>query len=251
VDRVVQARFLGTGASGGTPGRGRSCRLESSLLVADGPAGTSILLDLTRHFSVQSHAVRGIDAILLTHAHRDACGGIAQLRRWSQERSAAPVALYASVETIAALRQRYALLDHCKFVAVREGERHRVGRWTISAHTVPHALEPRFPTFAWKLRAGSTAIVYASDVARLTTGLRRFCGGAALLVIDAALWRRRIFSHLAIDEALPELCRWRVERILLTHIGRTAPPQEQLARAVAKLCPRAQPACDGMTAELQ
>jgi ribonuclease BN (tRNA processing enzyme) len=83
--------------------------------------------------------------------------------------------------------------------------------------------------------------VYASDVARLTTGLRRFCDGAALLVIDAALWRRRIFSHLAIDEALPELCRWRVERILLTHIGRTAPPQEQLARAVAKLCPRAQP----------
>jgi phosphoribosyl 1,2-cyclic phosphodiesterase len=248
VDRGVHLRFLGTGASGGTPGSGRSRRLESSLLVV---GDASILLDLTRHFSQQSDDVREIDAILLTHAHRDACGGIAQLRRWWRERSAAPIAVYASAETIAALRHRYALLDHCRFVAVREGERHHLGRWTISARTVPHALERRHPTFAWKLRAGPIAIVYASDVARMTTGLRRFCRGAALLVIDAALWRRRIFSHLTIDEALPELCRWPVERILLTQIGKTVPPHEQLGHEAAKLCPRAQPAYDGMTVELQ
>jgi phosphoribosyl 1,2-cyclic phosphate phosphodiesterase len=243
----VRLRFLGTGASGGTPGSGRSRRLESSLLVAD---GASILLDLTRHFSRQSHDVRDIDAVLLTHAHRDACGGIPQLRRW-REQSAAPVAVYASVETITALRQRYALLDHCRFVAVREGERHRLGRWMISALTVPHALERRHPTFAWKLRAGPIAIVYASDVADLTTGLRRFCRGASLLVIDAALWRRRIFSHLTINEALPELCRWPVERILLTQIGKSVPPHEQLRDEAAKLCARARPAYDGMTVELR
>lgn len=243
----MRLRFLGTGASGGTPGSGRSRRLESSLLAVD---GASILLDLTRHFSWQSHDLRAIDAILLTHAHRDACGGIAQLRLW-REPSAAPVAVYASVETIAALRQRYSLLDHCRFVAVGEGERHRLGRWTISALTVPHALERRYPTFAWKLRAGPIAIVYASDVAHLTSGLRRFCHGVALLVIDAALWRRRIFSHLTIDEALPELCRWPVEQILLTQIGKTAPPHEQLEDETAKLCPRAQPAFDGMTVELR
>jgi hypothetical protein len=88
--------------------------------------------------------------------------------------------LYASAETITALRRRYARLDHCHFIEVREGERHRIGQLTISALTVPHALDPSYPTFAWKLRAGSNAIVYASDVAFLTSALRRFCRGACL-----------------------------------------------------------------------
>jgi phosphoribosyl 1,2-cyclic phosphate phosphodiesterase len=243
----VRLRFLGTGASGGTPGSGRSQRLESSLLAQD---GTSVLLDLTRHFGQQSEDVEEIDGVLLTHAHRDASGGVPQLRRWLHERSAAPIDVYASAETIAAVRRRYARLDHCHFIEVRDGERHRIGQLTVSALTVPHALDPSYPTFAWKLRAASNAIVYASDVASLTSALRRFCRGAALLVIDAALWRRRIFSHLTIDEALPELCRWPVGRILLTQIGRSAPPHEQLPREAAKLCPRAQPAHDGMVVEL-
>lgn len=243
----MRLRFLGTGASGGTPGRGRPQRLESSLVVEDGAA---ILLDVTRHFSQQSRDLKDIDAILLTHAHRDACGGIAQLRKWRRARTAAPIPVYASVETIATLRRRYAMLDHCHFVAVRDGERHRLGRFTITALTVPHALDQRHPTFVWRLRAGPIAIVYASDMARLTFGLRHFCRGAGLLAIDASVWRRRIPSHLTIDETLPELCDWPVEQILLTHIGKTVPPHERLEREVARLCPRARPAFDGMTVDL-
>jgi phosphoribosyl 1,2-cyclic phosphodiesterase len=62
-------RLLGTGASGGTPGGGRSRCRESSLLVHD---GTSILLDVTRDFKREPRGLDRIDAILLTHAHRDA-----------------------------------------------------------------------------------------------------------------------------------------------------------------------------------
>jgi phosphoribosyl 1,2-cyclic phosphodiesterase len=239
--------FLGTGASGGTPGSGRSERRESSLLVQD---GGSVLLDVTRDFARQSHAIDELGGVLLTHAHRDACGGIPQLRPWLRESSAGAVDVFASSETIAALRYRYARLDHCRFNCVTDGERHRVGRFTVSARTVPHAIDPNQPTFAWKLRAGGIAVVYASDVASLTGALRHFCRGADLLVIDAALWRRRLFSHLRIDEALPELCRWPVKRIFLTHIGRSAPGHERLAEEVTALCRRAQPAFDGMTVAL-
>ncbi len=210
----------------------------------------SILLDVTRHFSEQAKSFERVDAVLVTHSHRDACGGIPQLRRWLDRRSAAPVDVLASAETIGALRRRYARLEHCRFIRVRGGERHRIGRLTVSALTVPHALDPHQPTFAWKLRAGTIALVYASDLARLTSELRRFCRKADLLVIDGALWRRRLFSHLTIDEALPELCRWPVERILITQIGRSAPVHELLEQDVRALCARAQPAYDGMTAEL-
>jgi hypothetical protein len=36
------------------------------------------------------------------------------------------------------------------------------------------------------------------------------------LVIDGAMWRRTLFSHLTIDRDLPALCRWPVNRILLS-----------------------------------
>lgn len=244
---MTALRFLGTGATGGTPGDGRSLRLESSLLVQ---GETSILLDLTRCFGAQAAGVQAIDAVLLTHGHRDACGGVPQLRGWLRARGRASVRVLASAETIAVLRRRYAQLDHCELVTVREGERHCVGEFTITALTVPHARDPRYPTFAWRLRRGPLALVYASDLARLTSGLRRFARGADALVIDAALWRGALFSHLRIDLALPELCRWPVRRILLTHIGRTAPSHEQLEREAAQLCARARPAFDGMRLEL-
>jgi hypothetical protein len=67
---------------------------------------------------------------------------------------------------------------------------------------------------------------------------------------DRAMWRRSLFSHLTIDRELPSLCGWPVERILLTPIGRTAPPHEDLKRAVRDLCPKASPAWDGQRIEL-
>jgi len=109
---------------------------------------------------------------------------------------------------------------------------------------VPHARET--PTLAWRIGDGRRTVVYASDVARLTPELQHAAAGAALLVIDGAMWRRSLYSHLRIDRAVPELCRWEVARIVLTQIGRSAPPYAHLAREVAALCPRAEPGFDGM-----
>jgi phosphoribosyl 1,2-cyclic phosphodiesterase len=240
----LRLHFLGTGASGGTPGRGRSRRRESSLLVD--AHTTRLLIDVTRHFGEQAAALEHLDAALLTHAHRDACGGMAALGDWWRRRSTEPLPVYASSETIAGVRRRFRRLDHCRFVAVRAGRARRIGAYIVRSVTVPHARERHYPTFAWRLETGDRSLVYASDVARLTPELERFSAGADVLVIDGAMWRRQLFSHLTIDRELPRVCRWRVGRILLTQIGRTAPPHERLAREARRLCPRAAPACDGL-----
>ena len=244
---AARLRFLGTGASGGTPGRGRSRRRESSLLVtAD---GFRLLIDVTRDFAAQASALDGLDAVLLTHGHRDASGGLAQLRRWWRDRGErSPIPVYAARETIAVARRRFARLDHCRFAAVAPGERVACGPWTVAALEVPHSSQ--LPTYAWRLERPGAALVYASDVARLTPQLERFARGARLLVVDGAMWGRAIPWHLAIDQALPALCGWDVERILVTQIGRTCPPHERLAREVSHLCDRAGPAHDGLDVAL-
>jgi phosphoribosyl 1,2-cyclic phosphodiesterase len=247
----MRVRFLGTGASGGTAGRGRSQRRESSALISQGR--TRVLIDATRHFREQrKEFTERLDAVLLTHAHRDACGGLPALAE-SQEAGGADdagVPIYASKATIAAARRRLRGLEHCRFVPVRARQSRRIGPVTITPLTVPHARERWAPTFAWRLTAGGRRLVYASDVARLTPELRRFAEGAALLVIDGAMWGRQLFSHLTIDRDLPELCAWRVKRILLTQIGSTAPRHERFAREVSALCPRAAPAHDGLEVTL-
>lgn len=244
----MSVTFLGTGASGGTAGADRSRRRESSLLAVCN--NTALLVDVTRDFAVQAPLIDRIDGVLLTHAHRDAAGGIARLRAWCRARGTGPVALYAHPLTLEAVRRRFARLDHLACTPVEEGARYRCGTWGLEALEVPHAPDPRTPTYAWRLTSPTAVVVYASDVARLTNHLRHFAEGATLLIIDAAMWRRRLFTHLTIDAALPGLCRWGVGDIALTQIGRSAPPHEQLTRAVAAICPRAFPAHDGLHLDL-
>lgn len=147
------------------------------------------------------------------------------------------------------IRQRSRRLERCRLRAIASGESTRVGAFSVSALTVPHARDPRFETFAWRVASGTRTVVYASDITHLTDELR-FSAGSAALVLDGAMWRRRLFSHLTIGDALPIACPWPVESIILTQIGRSAPRHQQLERQVVALCPNALVAYDGVAVSL-
>lgn len=234
--------FLGTGAAGGTPGEGRSGRRESSVLVHAGEH--RMLIDVTRDVGDQVADLDRIDAVLVTHAHRDASGGIPALRRWWRAREHGVIPLLAHPATIAAIRDRWARLDHCRLVSAQPGARRRVGPWQVTPIEVPHAAGTA--TVAWRLD-GRASVTYASDVAALTDDLERGAAGSDTLVLDGAMWGRSLFSHLRVDHDLPTACHWDVGDIWLTQIGRSAPPHESFEAAVRALCERAAPAWDGLT----
>lgn len=249
---TLRIHFLGTGASGGTPGSGRSARRESSALVEH--AETRVLLDAGRDLGRQLDAagldVGDLDAVALTHGHRDASGGVPELARRLRRSRTTPLPLLAEGRTLHVVRHRHARLDGLAPVEVAAGRATSAGRLLLAPARVPHARSARFPTVGWRVEGGGRALVYASDVARPTAALRGHAAGAALLVADGATFGQRIFSHLRIDEDLPTLCSWDVEAIRLTQIGRGVPPHEELEGIARGLCPRAAPAHDGLVLEV-
>jgi ribonuclease BN (tRNA processing enzyme) len=235
------------GASGGTPGEGRSRRRESSLLVRSGE--TCLLVDASRDLDTQLAGIPRPDAVILTHGHRDASGGIPALGRLHG--GDVPIPVHGHAKTHQALRGRRGVrLEGVELLDVAVGEPRCIGPLQVTAIEVPHARSPRFPTFAWRLDATGHAVVYASDVAELTTELEDLSAGAELLILDGAMYGRSIFTHLRIEHALPAVCEWAVGHILLTQIGRSAPTHEELHRIVQGLCSRAAPAFDGLQLDL-
>jgi hypothetical protein len=109
-------------------------------------------------------------------------------------------------------------LPRLHFDETPPGRQRRIAGFGVVSVQVPHAHNPRFPTVAWWITGHRRRLVYASDVAEFTDDLRTLTLGADLLVIDGAMYGRSIFTHLRIDHAVPEICQWPVERILLTQI---------------------------------
>lgn len=234
---MIVVRFLGTGPAGGRPGDGRSRRTESSLAIIS-EAGT-ILIDITRDAPTQLRLVDRVDLALITHAHRDASGGLRVLDR----QQPTPLPVYAAYDTVHRLQQRHPRLGHVELHGIASGATFSWHDWRITALTVPHARD--CTTFAWRLQHGRRSIVYASDVARLTRDLRKLATDCDLLVLDGAMWQRTIFTHLEIQATAPVVARWPVQRVMFTQLGRSTPDHETLAAWLFAFDPRFEPAYDG------
>lgn len=167
----VQLTFLGTGASGGTPGTGRSARRESSLLL-EGPARA--LIDATRHFGEQRGAMTGLDGVLLTHAHRDAAAGFRRCAaggrsarrrhcRSTRHRRRSPCCAHAFGVSTASSLSRSSRASQCS------------GGAEAVAVEVRHARERRSRTYAWRLADGTTR----SCTPRTSPGSSPTFGGSA------------------------------------------------------------------------
>jgi hypothetical protein len=103
--------FLGTGASGGTPGRGRSRRLESAVLLSD---RATLLIDVTRLRSPgDTPDPRRRDRADARASGRDR--GLPALRRWWLANHAPePIDIFLSEATANIICTRYRRLEHCR-----------------------------------------------------------------------------------------------------------------------------------------
>src|ERR1041385_536691 len=115
---TMKLTFLGTGTSFGVPQLGCGCEVCRSPdprdrrtrvgAVVELDNGTRILIDTPPELRIQLIAagISDVDAVLFTHDHADHTHGIDDLRAITVRR-AAPLAIYGSAETLAALTRKF------------------------------------------------------------------------------------------------------------------------------------------------
>ena len=289
---AVKLTFLGTGTSQGVPIIGCKCdrclspdprdkRLRSSALVH--MDGLTILIDAGPDFRAQMLAagVGHLDAILLTHNHKDHTGGLDDVRSLNYiDRKAAEI--YCEERVLKTLQNdyAYAFADH-KYPGAPEWHIHLIderpfrvdslegagelewvhdvgyfyrqadGSLVASDNAVteaPHERPNIVPIRGYHddmpvlgFRFGN--IAYITDMSRLQEEEMSKLIGLEHLTLNTVGYYPH-HSHFSLEEALELASRIGARHTWLTHLSHAFPRHEQFCR---ELPPAVQPAYDGLT----
>lgn len=240
--------FLGTGTSQGVPIIGCHCpvctssdphnkRLRTSVLVSTPQA--SILIDAGPDFRYQMlrAGVENIDAILLTHQHRDHVGGLDDVRPFNYYQKR-PMPVYGNPATLNSLHSTipYAFAEH-RYPGAPEFNLYPVRDFPFRIADLE--IEP-IEVMHYKLvinayRMGN--LTYITDAKFISRNSIEKIKGTRILVVNA-LRKEPHLSHFSLSDALQLIDEIRPEKAYLTHLGHTMdhagisrelPPGVQLA----------------------
>lgn len=247
----MKLTFLGTGTSQGVPVIGCRCEVCQSADERDQRLRTSamvecedcrIIIDAGPDFRQQMlrTGARAIDAILLTHEHKDHTGGLDDVRAFNfvDFPIIRVVDIFANTQTAAAIKKDYdyAFADN-KYIGAPEMRLHTIDTaapFEVKGHEIiPINGRHSERFFVTGYRIGPLA--YMTDFKELLDGEEEKLQGIDTLVVNALRFREH-HSHFNVEEALALINRIKPRVAYLTHmsheIGLHAETAEKLPEGV-------------------
>ena len=239
---------MGTGTSQGVPviachcrvcrsGDSRDRRLRTSALLE--MEGRNILFDIGPDFRQQMlrEDVEHLDAILITHAHRDHVGGLDDIRSFNYVQHS-KMNVYLNAEARHAIERDYHyIFEPHQYPGLPEADLHTVEAPFTAAGvevTPVKAMHKDLPVLGFRIGT----LAYITDANYMAPEEMAKLKGAKVLVINA-LRREKHFSHYSLPEALEVIETVAPERAYLTHmshemglhaeVSATLPPHVELA----------------------
>jgi phosphoribosyl 1,2-cyclic phosphate phosphodiesterase len=222
--------FLGTGTSQGVPVIACRCPVCRSTDTRDQRLRSSIMIDMDeKRFVIDCgpdfrqqmlrEKVLSIDAILITHGHKDHLGGLDDVRAFNYILRK-PVDVYASddVQKIVKLEFEYAFREN-KYPGVPEIKLHLIGNKSFEIEgikIIPVKARHFDSQFVFGFRIGD--FTYITDAVEITEEEKQKIAGSKVIVINA-LRKQKHYSHFNLEEALALLNEMNPERGYLTHIS--------------------------------
>lgn len=255
----MKLMFLGTGTSQGVPvitckcvvcrsSDSRDKRLRTSALI-ETDDGRNILIDIGPDFRQQMlrEEVTHIDAVLITHAHRDHVAGIDDIRAFNYVQQQ-PLDLYGNSIALNTLKRDYGyIFSEHEYPGLPEATLHEVSAdepfMAAGVEVVPIAAMHKDLTILG-YRIGD--IAYVTDANYIAPQELEKLMGVKVMVLNA-LRREHHWSHYSLPEALSVIERVGPERAYLTHVSHEMGLHEEVSRTLPDwVCL----AYDGLTVEI-
>ncbi|MDP4280632.1 MAG: MBL fold metallo-hydrolase [Bacteroidota bacterium] len=222
--------FLGTGTSQGVPVVACTCpvcrstdprdkRLRSSLLVETD--GKRIVIDCGMDFRQQMlrEDIRSMDAILITHGHKDHLGGLDDVRAFNYILKR-PADVYANRETQRSIKKEFAYaFSEDRYPGVPEINLHTINLkpFTVDGiNVIPIKARHYNEHFVYGFRIGD--FTYITDAVEIAPRELNKARGSRVVVINA-LRKQVHYSHFNLDQAVAILKDLHPEKGFITHIS--------------------------------
>ena len=225
----MKVTFLGTGTSQGVPVIACDCqtcasedsrdkRLRTSLLIEGN--GTTVVIDAGPDFRQQMlrENIKRLDAILLTHEHKDHISGMDDVRAFNY-RSRDAIDIYAEERVQRAIRKEYSYvfaeyqypgIPKMRLNTINDNE-FNIGNLSIVPVRVFHY---RLPVYGFRIRD----MAYITDANYIPEISVEKIIGVEYLIINA-LRKEKHISHFNLQEALDFIAKISPRKAYITHIS--------------------------------